>query len=144
MASSGILICLYQEHIPNLVEVIGEIAKSKSNYDMVITSITNPLYYREFDNDTQHMIFTRSELILESFDWFQRVIPKFSDYIDCDSADANIRAHSEYTLQQEMSFTRHLSQAGCSMIRLKGGRSLSNLARIINVQKGSVFFLYRN
>lgn len=140
MPSNGVLICLYQEHVTNLVAAIKDIVRSK--YDVLITSVTNPLFYREFNNKMQHINFTRSELILEPAVWFNRIIPKFSDYIDCDSTDRNIRAHSEDTLEQEMSFARHITYVGCSTIRLKGGRSFLNLARVLNIQKGKTLLLY--
>lgn len=134
MSRTGNLICLYHEHISNLVEAI-KIA-TKSNFDMIITSLTNPLFPRDKQNEGLHSTFTRSELILDPVDWFQRIIPKFSSYIDCDSPDPHIRRHSEFILQQELSFARHLSQGGCSIIRLKDGRTTCNLARHLNTQKG--------
>lgn len=135
----GSLICLYQEHTTNLVETIKTI--TKFNYDMIITPIVNPLFYRNFLNETQHINYTRSDLILSYNDWVRQVIPKIDNSVDCDSKDDHIRWHSESTLHQEMAFANHLSDTGYSLIRLNYRESFANLARIISTCKSKYKFV---
>lgn len=126
------LIGLYQEHISNLRSSLTRI---NEHFDMLVTPIVNPLYYRDFEDDTlstRHAIFSRSDLILEANEWHQKIIAKISDYIDCDSLDETVRKHSVKTLIQELSFADHLLN-GYVLIKLKSERSI-NLARIVSRQ----------
>lgn len=144
--SSKTLICLYKEHAADLPVTIS--FADHYTFDAVITPIVSPLFHREFVHEeiaNRHLAFSRSDLILEPNIWLHKVVAKFSDYIDCDSDDDNIRKHSEMTLKQEMAYAQHLAQHGYSLIQLKGTNSL-NLARIVaeNVQgKQNIFFLLR-
>ena len=135
------LISLYKDHAVDLPEVIKQ--AESNQFDVVITPIVNPLFYREFQNEpiaSRHILFTRSDLILKPQDWLNKVVVKLSDYIDCDSENHHVRKHSEATLIQEMLYAAHLAHNGYSIVRLKGTNTL-NLARIItNNLKGKRFF----
>lgn len=124
-------ICLYREHVTNLRATI-KFAESHS-CDTIITPIVNPLFYPEFEHlpiCQHHIRFTRSELVLEPSVWLNKVVPKLSDSIDCDSVDRNVRKHSALVLKREIAYSQHLSSYGYTLIRLRGTNTL-NMAKIL-------------
>lgn len=117
-------IVLYKEHASDLPEAI-KYAKTDA-IDMIITPISNPLFYRDFDALKQrHVAFTRPDLIMEPITWC-----KITDSIDCDSDDDNVRRHSEAIVKQELGFAQHVVQTGRVLVQLKGLNCM-NLARVI-------------
>lgn len=127
------LVCLLQEHITNLPDTIKMAEQASCN--MVIGPVTHPQYWREFSEFRsmvdQHKIFTRSDLILSADNWMLKYIMILSPSIDCDSSDEIVRAHSVKMLHQELSWSMHLVQNGCFVVRLRRGNSV-NLARNLN------------
>lgn len=125
---------LYQEHVSNLRTSLQTL--EEDGFDIMVAPIVNPLLYRNFNDEpmkSRHLVFSRSDLILESADWHHKIIAKISDYIDCDSTNEGIRKHSEQTLHQELSFAEHLLMTGSVLIKLKSARTV-NLARILSKQ----------
>ncbi|XP_053695032.1 protein arginine N-methyltransferase 5 [Sabethes cyaneus] len=100
-------------------------------------SITIPVVHRRFEREfleeplkTSHNRFTRSDLLLTSSQWLNRVICRLSSNVDCDSEDETVRKRGEAAMRQELSFAEHLVQNGYIIIRLKNA-NCANLARII-------------
>lgn len=122
------LIGLYPPIVSDLRSTIDALADN--GYDLVVTPIVNPQATRSFTDAAlreRHTVFSRSDLILDANEWHQKTIARLTDSIDCDSPDGAFRRHSVQVLQQEMSFSEHLSN-GSMLIRLRSGRSV-NLAR---------------
>jgi len=123
---------LYQENVTDLRDTLTYALKS--GYDSVTIPIVHPKFMREYSEEpmkTQHIAFSRSDLLLKSKEWLNGVVSKISSYIDVDSADETIRRHSEETLLQEISFAEHLIQHGYVLIKLKTANNV-NLARTIS------------
>lgn len=126
-------ISLHQDTLYELETAIEHAAKSNYN------SITIPLAHRRFEREfvkeplkTGHNRFTRSDLLLSSTQWLNRVICRLSCGVDCDSEDDNVRKQGESTLRQELSYAEHLVQNGYILLRLKSG-NCANLARVTTV-----------
>lgn len=101
-------IVLCQDHVTDLSSSIQR-AKN-AGYNSIICNIVNTQFQREFQDEPQrskHQQFTRSDLILKSNDWIGLIL-KFSDSIQCDSKDENIRKISEKTLLMETNLAEHL------------------------------------
>ncbi|XP_058818609.1 protein arginine N-methyltransferase 5 [Topomyia yanbarensis] len=125
-------ISLYQDTVYELETAIENAAKS--NYH----SITIPIVHRRFDREfveeplkSSHNRFTRSDLLLTSSQWLNRVICRLSNNVDCDSKDENVRKHGEATMIQEISYAEHLVQSGYILLQLKN-ENCANLARIVS------------
>lgn len=125
---------LYKECVNNLVEAV-EFSEAR-NCNAIITSITNPNFRHEFHKELlkkNHLRFTRSELLLEPAKWHTQIVAKLSDWLDCDSADENVRKISESTIKQEIAFAQHVTGHGSVLIKVRGTNTL-NLARTISSQ----------
>lgn len=123
---------LYRECVADLPKAVDFSEQMKCN--VLITSITNPNFRREFTKQSvrdNHLRFTRSELLLEPAKWQTQVVAKLSDSIDCDSSDENIRKNSESTLKQEIAFAQHVAGHGSVLVKINGTNT-SNLARILS------------
>ncbi|KXJ79026.1 hypothetical protein RP20_CCG002711 [Aedes albopictus] len=126
-------ISLHQDTLYELETAIEHAAKSNYN------SITIPLAHRRFDREfvveplkTSHQRFTRSDLLLSSTQWLNRVICRLSCSVDCDSEDDDVRKQAEATIRQEISYAEHVVQSGYILLRLKNG-DCTNLARVSTV-----------
>lgn len=79
-----------------------------------MTSIFNPEYKREFINEEvaeNQICFTRSPLILSSFEWIHRIVPMLSPpHVGVN--DEEIKSNNEKQLLQELSFAFHLKSEG--------------------------------
>lgn len=127
-------ICLYRDHACDLPASIK--FAERNGCDVIITSITHPLFYRETEDtdiSERHIQFTRSDLILEPVEWLNKIVAKLSNYVDCDSSDVSIRKQGERILRQEIALAQHLSSHGYMLINLKNTNTL-NLARIITAE----------
>lgn len=123
---------LYRECVADLPKAVDFSEQMKCN--VLITSITNPNFRREFTKQSvrdNHLRFTRSELLLEPAKWQTQVVAKLSDSIDCDSSDENIRKNGESTLKQEIAFAQHVAGHGSVLVKINGTNT-SNLARILS------------
>lgn len=101
-------IVLWQDHVTDLSSSIQR-AKN-AGYNSVICNIVNTQFQKEFEDEpmrSKHISFTRSDLILKSQDWIGLIL-KFSDSIQCDSKDENIRRISEKTFLLENNLAEHL------------------------------------
>lgn len=124
-------IYLYKECVGDLVQAIDFSEQMKCN--VLITSITNPQFRREFHYQPlcrSHMRFTRSELLLEPSKWMSQVVAQLSNSIDCDSPNENVRKSSEATIKQEIAFAQHVACHGQMLMKLHGTNT-ANLARTI-------------
>lgn len=122
-------IYLYKENVGDLVKAVEYSEQIKCN--VLVTSITNPQFRREFHHQPlcrSHIRFTRSELLLEPSKWVSQVVAKLSGSIDCDSLNENVRKSSEATIKQEISFAQHVAH---QMLIKINGTNTSNLARTI-------------
>lgn len=136
------LIILYKEHVSSLPEAIK--LANYNSIDMIVTPITNPLFYREFHDthlSARHLKFTRSDLVLEPSIWAHKMVCKLSDSIDCDSSSYNVRAHSAATVQQEIHFAQHVACHGNMLLRIRGTNTL-NLARIVTQNLTGISIVY--
>lgn len=127
-------IYLYKESVPDLLSAVD--FSERINCNVLITSIANPSFRREFHHEqlrSNHTRFTRSELLLEPAKWQNQVVAKLSDSIDCDSNDDNVRKFSESTIKQEISFSQHVAGHGQILIKIRGTNT-SNLARTISAE----------
>lgn len=127
-------VVLYQEQVADIQNITQHL--KANNYHAIITPVVHPQYIREFVNEPmkmKHLDISRSDLVLTSTEWTSRVIPKLSDYIQCDAESELIRKMSEKTLMQEISLAEHLVQ-GCGGMLLKlTGRDNANLARFASL-----------
>lgn len=126
---SKIPIYLYKECVTDLVQAVEY--SEQINCNVLVTSITNPQFRREFHHQPlcrSHIRFTRSELMLEPSKWVSQVVTKLSNTIDCDSANEHVRKSSEQTIKQEISFAQHVAH---QMLIKINGTNTSNLARTI-------------
>uniref|UniRef100_A0A8D8CZL7 Protein arginine N-methyltransferase n=2 Tax=Culex pipiens TaxID=7175 RepID=A0A8D8CZL7_CULPI len=126
-----VCVSLYLDTVYELETAIEEAARSN------FQSITIPMVHRRFEREfveeplkTAHQCFTRSDLLLTSGQWLNRVICRLSNNVDCDSADGDVRKQGEATMRQEISYAEHLVQTGYVMVRLKSG-NCANLARVV-------------
>lgn len=127
----NIPIYLYKPCVSNLAEAVALSEQLKCN--VLITSITNPQFRREFHHQPlcrSHIRFTRSELLLEPSKWMGQVVAQLSESIDCDSPNENVRKQSEATIKQEISFAQHVACHGQMLIKICGPNT-PNLARTI-------------
>lgn len=126
---SKIPIYLYKECVSDLVQAVEY--SEQINCNVLVTSITNPQFRREFHHQPlcrSHIRFTRSELMLEPSKWVSQVVTKLSNSIDCDSPNEHVRKSSEQTIKQEISFAQHVAH---QMLIKINGTNTSNLARTI-------------
>lgn len=126
---SKIPIYLYKECVTDLVQAVEY--SEQINCNVLVTSITNPKFRREFHHQPlcrSHIRFTRSELMLEPSKWVSQVVTKLSNTVDCDSPNEHVRKSSEQTLKQEISFAQHVAH---QMLIKINGTNTSNLARTI-------------
>lgn len=126
------MIYVYRENATDFQDTIKFINANLCN--AVITPIVNPLFYREFKRQPMrdnHIRFTRSDLLLESKIYYEQLVTRLNDTIDCDSADENIQEHSVKTLKQELAYCQHLSSEGYALTRLQNTNTV-NLTRILN------------
>lgn len=139
--SDKIPIYLYKESVINLVEAVEY--SEQLNCNVLITSITNPQFRREFHRQPlcrSHIRFTRSELLLEPSKWVSQVVPKLSSSADCDSPNEIVRKSGEATIKQEISFAQHVSH---QMLIKINGTNTSNLARTICAElSGNLFSMF--
>lgn len=129
--TAKIPIYLYKECVTDLTKAVEY--SEQQNCHILITSITNPNFRREFFQEPlrqNHFRFTRSELLLEPSKWQSQVVAKLSEWIDCDSIDDNIRKCSEATIKQEIAFSQHVAGHGQLLVKIRGTNT-SNLARTI-------------
>lgn len=127
-------IYLYKDCVCDLVKAVE--FSEQINCNILITSITNPNFRREFSKEPMrqdHIRFTRSELLLEPSKWQTQVVARLSDQIDCDSIDENVRKFSESMVKQEIAFAQHVAGHGSLLIKIHGTNT-SNLARIISAE----------
>lgn len=129
MSANKIIVGLYQNHVSDLSETMRFLLAH--GLDLVAAPIVHPMFSRDFVNESRHMVFSRSDLLLESHDWMYKFVSKISANIDCDSDDLTLRKHSEATLIQELALADHLIQHGFVMMPLKGTKTI-NLARTLS------------
>jgi protein arginine N-methyltransferase 5 len=95
---------------------------SKIGYSSVTTPVVATQFIRDFQDkelmEKQKQV-TKSELILSSGQWMNKVICRISDYVDCESELDWQRKNSEETVRQEMAFADHLVQNGYTIMKLK-------------------------
>lgn len=133
-------VSLYLNAACNLVTEIEN--ASKVNCSSVTVPIVHWNYEREFVREplrSKHVQFTRSDLLLSSSQWLNRVICRIGDNLDLDSPIDCIRRQAERTIRQELSFAEHLVQNGYMYTRLTKG-DCTNFARIVGcaVSKGTL------
>lgn len=134
-------ISLYQDTVYEYETAIEFAAKA--NYQSITVPIAHRKFEREFVKEplkTRHNKFTRSDLLLSSSQWLNRVICRLSSNVDCDSEDDNVRKQGESTLRQEISYAEHLVQSGYIMMRLKNG-NCANLARVVSYGLKGIFLV---
>ncbi|XP_032666884.1 protein arginine N-methyltransferase 5 isoform X1 [Odontomachus brunneus] len=106
---------------------------SSSRYDFICVPLVHPLLKREFISGSAKNRpgpFTRPDLVLNSSDWNNLIIGKFSPFINVDSTDAIIRKNSEEALNQELALAMHFGLSGITFKLMSGIDKNTNLARI--------------
>lgn len=132
MSTAKVIVGLYQNHVTNLPETMQFLGEN--GLDLVAAPIVHPMFSRDFANEpmqSRHMVFSRSDLLLQSHEWMYKFVSKISDNIDCDSDDLMVRKHGEATLIQELALADHLVQHGFVMMALRGTKTI-NLARTLS------------
>ena len=85
----------------------------------VMTPITNPIFKREYVNEElaeKHLNFTRSPMILESFEW--RFLTPVISVQNLSANDKDIAKNNELQFIQELKFAYHIKDAGYILIQL--------------------------
>ncbi|KFB42955.1 AGAP009048-PA-like protein [Anopheles sinensis] len=128
---SNAFISLYLDTAYDLEKEIENATKLQCN------SVTVPIVHLNFDREfvreplrTKHGQFTRSDLLLSSSEWVNKVICRIGENVDLDSPIDHIRKQAERTVLQEISFAEHLVQNGYLYTRLRG-TNCANLARTV-------------
>uniref|UniRef100_A0A182NAP2 Protein arginine N-methyltransferase n=1 Tax=Anopheles dirus TaxID=7168 RepID=A0A182NAP2_9DIPT len=127
----NVSVSLYLDTAHDLVREIE--SASKVSCSSVTVPIVHWNFSREFVREplrSRHGPFTRSDLLLSSTQWLNRVICRIGDNLHLDSPIDHIRRQAERTIRQEMSFAEHLVQNGYLYTRL-GGSNCSNFARTV-------------
>ncbi|XP_031504319.1 protein arginine N-methyltransferase 5 [Nymphaea colorata] len=113
------------------------LAHNKSGgFDFVLAPLIDPsyrpsLFASDVSNESRPLPFSGSDLVLSPAEWSGHVVGKISSWIDLDSEDEVLRADSEKTLKQEISWASHLSLQAC-LLPCPRGPSCSNYARCVN------------
>lgn len=131
--TNNIPIYLYKESVADLLKAVDISERKYCN--ALITSITNPIFRREFHKEPlkqNHSRFTRSGLLLGPSKLQTRVVAKLSDSIDCDSADENVRRNSELTIKQEIAFAQHVASHGSILIKVRGTNTFNLACTIVS------------
>ncbi|XP_035783354.1 protein arginine N-methyltransferase 5-like [Anopheles albimanus] len=105
----------------------------KCNFSAIVVPVVHWRFDREFVREplcSKHGQFTRSDLLLCSGDWMNKVICRVSDSTALDAPIEGVRRQAERTLLQEMSFAQHLAHQGYLYTRLSGS-NCTNFARTI-------------
>uniref|UniRef100_A0A182TNK8 Protein arginine N-methyltransferase n=1 Tax=Anopheles melas TaxID=34690 RepID=A0A182TNK8_9DIPT len=127
----NISVSLYLDTAGNLSKEID--SASKANCSSVTVPIVHWNYNREFVREplrSKHGPFTRSDLLLSSTQWLNRVICRIGDNLDLDSPVDHIQRQAERTIRQEMSFGEHLVQNGYLYTKLSS-TNCANFARTV-------------
>ena len=85
----------------------------------IMTSITNQLFKREFVDEElaeNHLNFTRSPMILESFEW--RYVTPVINVQNLSARNQEVAKNNELQFIQEMKFAYHVKDAGYILIKL--------------------------
>lgn len=126
---------LYKDSVCDVVETLTDLINDKLG---LITCVVNPNFCRDPTSD-KHIRFTRSELLLDPYQWESNIICKLTDPKNCDSPDATLRLRAEAILKQELDFAQHLVSRGQILIPIHGTNT-ANLARIIDAELTGQFF----
>ena len=80
--------------VPSLVDSLN--AARASGFDYIAAPLAHPRYQRVFsDKITRDEPWTRSDMLLNSYQWGNGVVGKISSWIDLDSRNQLIRSRSE-------------------------------------------------
>lgn len=80
-------------------------------FDFVVSPLSHPRYQRDFTGKfpTSSEPFTRSDLLLSSYQWSQWTVGKVSVFSGFDSPNYTVRTNAQKVLQQELDWATHLS-----------------------------------
>ncbi|XP_048331972.1 protein arginine N-methyltransferase 1.5 [Ziziphus jujuba] len=121
----------FDDDIPNLLTS----NLSFGAFDFVVAPMMDPSYrpslVHKNSSGSVALPFAGSDLVLSPSQWSRHVVGKISSWIDLDSEDEILRADSETTLKQEISWASHLSLQACLLPAPKG-KSCGNYARCVN------------
>lgn len=114
-------------------------ANLAGGFDFIVAPITHPAYRPSTFVSTKGQEalgapvppFAGSDLVLSPAQWSSHVVGKISTWLDLDSPDELVRADSEATLKQELSWASHLSLQACLLPSPKGLKC-GNYARCVN------------
>lgn len=129
-------IYLYKDSVCDVVGSLEDLVNHKLG---LVTSVVNSNFCREPTSD-KHIRFTRSELLLDPFQWEANIIVKLTDPKNCDSPDESLRLRAEAILKQELDFAQHLVSRGQILIPIHGTNT-TNLARFIDAELTGKQFL---
>ncbi|XP_053677730.1 protein arginine N-methyltransferase 5 [Anopheles nili] len=135
-----IAVSLYLDTVHDLSKELEH--ATKVNCCSVTIPIVHWNYDREFVREplrSKHSQFTRSDLLLSSSQWLNKVICRIGNNVHLDSPIDHIRRQAERTVRQELSFAEHLVQQGYLYTKLTGS-NCANLARTVacNMSKGTL------
>lgn len=122
-------IFLYKDSV---CDIVGSLENLINNKLGLVTSVVNSNFCRETTSG-KHIRFTRSELLLDPFQWEANIIVKLTDPKNCDSPNDTLRLRAEEILKQELDFAQHLVSRGQILLPIHGTNT-SNLARFIDAE----------
>jgi len=94
--------------VPNLVESLDD--ARANGFDYIAVPLAHPRYQRAFSHSIhREEPWTRSDLLLSSYQWGNGVVGKVSQWINLDSNNPVVRARSEKAFKQEIAWATHLS-----------------------------------
>ena len=134
--------------VPSLVDSLN--AARASGFDYIAAPLAHPRYQRVFsDKITRDEPWTRSDMLLNSYQWGNGVVGKISSWIDLDSRNQLIRSRSEkvfllplllsnlanfyiigQAFKQEIAWATHLSLS--AVLLPTPSYNSVNYARVIN------------
>ncbi|XP_052867617.1 protein arginine N-methyltransferase 5 [Anopheles cruzii] len=122
-------------HLDTVDELGPEIERAaKANFNSITIPVVHWRFDREFEREplrTKHQQFTRSDLLLSSTQWLNKIICRIADPVALNSPIERVRKQAERTLSQEISFAQHLMQNGYMYTKLTSETS-ANFARIVS------------
>ncbi|KAL6062042.1 Protein arginine N-methyltransferase 5, variant 2 [Balamuthia mandrillaris] len=96
--------------VPDLVERLQE--ARQQGYDYVACPLAHPRYHRSFLQESRiqrEEPWTRSDMLLSSYQWSSGVIGKTSPWINLDSDNRSVQLRSAKAFKQEIAWATHLS-----------------------------------
>eukprot|EP01087_Luapelamoeba_hula_P005205 TRINITY_DN15289_c0_g1_i1.p1 TRINITY_DN15289_c0_g1~~TRINITY_DN15289_c0_g1_i1.p1 ORF type:complete len:609 (-),score=84.79 TRINITY_DN15289_c0_g1_i1:32-1858(-) len=129
MAEDHIVVGWELTSVPDIVDSLEE--ARDNGFDYVIAPLVHPRYQRSFTEAIQRdEPWTRSDLLLNSYQWSSGVVGKISEWINLDSNNEIVRTRGEKAFKQEVAWATHLSLS--SVLLPPPTFNSVNYARVVN------------